>query len=267
MALRVLAAHTDRRPSLGEIVVNDSRRVNAGGQRAIYGIHAVERRLLVNPQSVRALYLAEKGSPRRRELSNLAHRHGVEVRQSDESSLRKRAGSESHQGAVALVAAYAYCPLGQILGTGRPLLVLDQVRDPQNLGALLRTAAAAGFAGAILPERGASAVTGAVEKASAGAVNDIPICRVVNLVRCLGQLAEAGYWRLALMPRAPQSLYDAEIPTPAALVLGGETGVRRLVAETCDLAARIPLIGPVESLNASVAGAVAMYEVVRRQQC
>lgn len=245
--------------------MNESRRVNAGGERWIYGAHAVERRLTVHPESVRALYLSGRMSPRRRELSDLARRHQIAVREADEATMRKHSGSDAHQGVVAQVAAFDYCDLAALTRDGRSILVLDQIHDPQNFGALLRTASAAGFAGAVLPERGATGVTGAVEKASAGAVNDIGVCRVVNLVRALEQLAAAGYWRLALMADEQQSLFAVDIPQPVALVLGGETGIRRLVHEHCDLSASIPQVGPVESLNASVAGAVAMYEILRQR--
>ncbi len=244
--------------------MNDSRGVNASGDHWIYGTHAIERRLAVNPTSVRTLYLGGRSSKRRRQLAGLARRHGIEVREADENTLRKHARSDSHQGAVARVAAFYYEDLPTVIGTGRAMLMVDQMSDPQNLGALVRTAAAAGFGAVILPDRSATGVTAAVEKASAGAVNDIRVCRVVNLARCLDDLAEAGYWRLALTPRDAPSLYEVEIPTPVVVVLGGETGIRRLVAERCDLTATIPQLGPVESLNASVAGAIAMYEVVRR---
>src|SRR5690606_1009390 len=120
--------------------------------------------------------------PRRRQLSELARRQHVAVREADDAALRKHSGADMHQGVAALVAAFDYCDLRALTDSGRSILVLDQIQDPQNLGALLRTATAAGFAGAVLPERGAVGVTGAVEKAAAGAVNDIGVCRVVNLV-------------------------------------------------------------------------------------
>jgi 23S rRNA (guanosine2251-2'-O)-methyltransferase len=243
------------------------RRVNDRRERRIHGLNAVERRLRAQPDTVSTVLLAGRSSPRRNAVAELARSCGVEVGQTDEASLRKRTGSDAHQGIAALVTAFEYSPLEELSGSGRPLLVLDRMNDPHNLGALIRTAVAAGFGGVVLPERGTSPITAAVEKAASGAVNDIPISRVVNLVRALDQLAAAGYWRLALTPRQSGSIFEIEIPTPVALVLGGESGVRRLVAEHCDFAAQIPLIGPIESLNASVAGAVAMYEVVRRQQC
>lgn len=245
--------------------MNDGRRVNAPVERSIYGVHAVERRLRVRPSSVRSVWLGAGVSQRRREIADLARQHGIAVRECDEAALRRLSGTDAHQGVAAQVEPFAYCDLAALTGDGRAILVLDQIQDPQNFGALLRTATAAGFAGAIVPERGAVGVTAAVEKAAAGATNDIGVCRVVNLARSLEQLADAGYWRVALVPGGGPSLFAAELPAPTALVLGGESGIRRLVLERCDLRVSIPQVGPVQSLNASVAGAVAMYEVLRRQ--
>ena len=234
-----------------------------GESRWIYGVHAVERRLQVDPASVRVLLLAGKLSPRRDGLTRLAAAGGIRTHNVDESELRARCGSDSHQGVAAEVAPFAYADFEEVAAGGRSLLVLDQVADPGNLGALLRTAVAAGFGGVVLPQRGAAGVTGATEKAAAGAVNDISVCRVTNLARALRHLAAVGYWTIALERGAP-SIFDMDIARPVALVLGGETGVRRLVLETCDLRAGIPQQGAIESLNASVAGAIAMYEVMRR---
>ena len=244
-----------------------SSRVNAAEGRWIHGVHAVERRLRAQPSSVQTVFIAGRASARRRAVAELARKSGVQVSETDEPTLRKRTGTDAHQGVAALVTAFEYSTLEAAVASGQPLLVLDRIQDPHNLGALIRTAVAAGFGGVVLPERGAGGVTAAVEKAASGAVNDIPVCRVVNLARALDQIAAAGYWRLVLTPREAPSIFEVDMPTPVALVLGGEAGVRRLVGEHCDLAAQIPLIGPIESLNASVAGAVAMYEVVRRQQC
>lgn len=240
----------------------DGRETEAG--QWIYGVHAVEGRLRVRPGSVRAVYVGRRESSRRREIAELAARHGIAVQETDDEQLRRHAGSDAHQGVVARVTPFEYSRLEVASATGRPVLVVDQMYDPHNLGALMRTAVAAGFAGVVIPERGAAAVTAAVEKAAAGAANHLAVCRVVNLVRTLGELAAAGYWRLALTPREAPSLFEIEIPTPVALVLGGETGLRRLALESCDLTAAIPQAGPVESLNASVAGAIAMYEILRR---
>lgn len=245
--------------------MNDTRRVNAAGDRWIYGFHAVARRLAVNPDSVRAVLLGVTPSSRRRELADLARKQGINLREVDEATLRRHSGADAHQGIVAQVAAFDYRGFEGLVAEQKPVLVLDQIQDPHNFGALLRTAVGAGFAGAVLPERGAVGVTAAVEKAAAGAVNDLAICRVVNLARSLEQLAAAGYWRVALVPVEAPSLFHTELPQPTALVLGGEAGIRRLVLEKCDLKVSIPQVGPIESLNASVAGAIAMYEVLRRR--
>ncbi len=241
-----------------------TRRVNAGDSYWVYGVHAVERRLEANPSSVQSLLLGTRDSKARLRLAALAARHGVKTQRAEDAELQRKSGSTTHQGAVAFVTSFDYASLGSLVEGGRSLLVVDQMQDPQNLGALVRSAAAAGFGGIVIPERGATGVTAAVEKASAGAVHAIGICRVVNVVRCLATLAEAGWWRLALVPSEAASLYEIEIPRPVVLVLGGETGIRRLVRERCDLTARIPQMEAVESLNASVAGAVAMFEVRRR---
>jgi 23S rRNA (guanosine2251-2'-O)-methyltransferase len=179
--------------------------------------------------------------------------------------LHRLTGSDAHQGVAALADPFEYADLAGILAqASAPILVLDQVQDPHNLGALIRTAAAVGMAAVVIPRHGAATVTPAVEKVAAGAINDVPICPAGNLRRCLLDLRELGCWNIALSPRAEQNLFSLDLPPRPVLVLGGETGLRPLVEETCDLHATIPLRGGVESLNASVAGAVAMYEVARR---
>ncbi len=191
---------------------------------------------------------------------------GVATREVDEAELQRCCGSSAHQGVAAIAAPFAYGELDDVLASQGAVLVLDQINDPHNLGALLRTAVAAGFTAAVLPQRAAVGITGAVEKAAAGAVNDIAVCRVTNLVRALESMAAAGYWRVGLEASAPADLFSTEMPEPVALVLGGESGIRRLVRESCDLLAAIPQRGPIESLNASVAGAIAMYEVLRQAE-
>jgi 23S rRNA (guanosine2251-2'-O)-methyltransferase len=141
------------------------------------------------------------------------------------------------------------------------------MQDPQNFGALLRTAAAAGVAAVIIPRDGAVGVTPAVEKAAAGAASDIPICQVVNVRRTLDRLAEEGYWRIGLTPRGSANLYTTgDLPDRLVVLLGGEGGIRPLVAEACDFLISIPMARDgIESLNASVAGAVALFELMRRR--
>jgi 23S rRNA (guanosine2251-2'-O)-methyltransferase len=254
------------------MLVKGRKDVNAGsrrrvphGARWLYGIHAVERRLEVNPASVHEVRLLPSPSDRRATIARLAEAAGIETGPADESTLRSLACTLSHQGVVALVDPREYEDLVSVLERkSGPLLLLDQIQDPHNLGALLRTAAAVRMAAVVLPERGTVGITASVEKVAAGAVNDVAICRVVNLSRALKEIAMAGYWSIALSPRAEQSLFRMEIPERSALVLGGEGGLRPLVERSCDFQASIPTPGPVESLNVSVAGAIAMYEIYRR---
>ena len=238
--------------------------VGRAQERWIYGIHAVQRRLEVQPKSLIEVRIV-RGSGRRSALTALAAKAGVPHSHSDEATLHKISGTTSHQGGAALSLPYAYPDLETVLESAPgPLLALDQVQDPNNLGALLRTAAAAGMRAAILPDRGAAAVTPSVEKAAAGAANDIAVCRVGNLSKTLRRLHAFGYWSLALVPRGGENLFSIDLPDRPVLVLGGEGGIRPLVESSCDLRVSIPQSGFVESLNASVAGAIAMYELVRR---
>jgi 23S rRNA (guanosine2251-2'-O)-methyltransferase len=254
------------------MVVNRRKVVNAtAGQRGgdqprwLYGINAVARRLEVAPASIQALHVVGGDSTRRGRLADAAKRAGIAVRGSDAQTLRQLTGTDSHQGVAALADPYRYGDLEAALGSSSgPVLVLDQLQDPQNFGALIRTAAAVGMAAVVIPRHGAAGVTPAVEKVSAGAVNDVPICQVPNLHRFLIDLRDLGLWSVGLSPRAERNLFTLDLPGRPALVLGGETGLRPLVEQTCDLLAAIPSAPGVESLNASVAGAVAMYEVSRR---
>lgn len=239
------------------------RRTSAGYWT--FGVNAVERRLAAQPASIRELVLAPGDQPRRAALGAGARSHGIAVRVVEAETLRRLTGSEGHQGVAALVGAFVYAELTAVLARDPgPVLVLDHLQDPQNFGALVRTAAAVGMAAVIIPQQGAAGVTGAVEKVAAGAVNDIPICQVVNLRRALVDLRDLGYWNIALAPTGGTSLFELDLPQRPALVLGGETGMRSLLEGTCDLRASIPQRRSVESLNASVAGAVAMYDVCRR---
>lgn len=146
------------------------------------------------------------------------------------------------------------------------VLVLDQVQDPHNLGALLRTAEAAGVHGVIVPDRRSAPLSGTVAKASAGAVNHVPTLEVKNLARALDELKQAGMWILGLDASAKQTVFESDLTLPIALVIGGEgTGMRRLTREHCDLLLRLPMHGAIASLNASVAGSIAMFETVRQR--
>jgi 23S rRNA (guanosine2251-2'-O)-methyltransferase len=147
------------------------------------------------------------------------------------------------------------------------ILVLDQVQDPHNFGALLRTAEAAGVQAAIVPDRRSAPLSGTVAKTSAGALSHLPILEVKNLVRALDDLRQAGIWVIGLDAAAHVSLFETDLAVPLALVIGGEgEGLRRLTREHCDLLLKLPMRGAIESLNASVAGSIALFEGVRQRE-
>jgi 23S rRNA (guanosine2251-2'-O)-methyltransferase len=187
----------------------------------------------------------------------------------EKKRLDKLYGGPGHQGVVAEVGKLAFLELADIIdsvtGPRALVLVLDGVEDPMNLGALIRSAEAAGVNGMVLPRERAAPLTSTALKAAAGAAEYVPVARVTNLVRALKELKEAGFFVIGAAADADISLYDQDLNLRLALVIGGEgRGLRRLVRETCDVVVSIPLAGRIESLNASVAGAVAMFEYVRQ---
>jgi 23S rRNA (guanosine2251-2'-O)-methyltransferase len=238
---------------------------DAGAGRWLCGINVIARRLEASPRSVREVRIASSPSPRLARIAELAGRAGATVRNASPEELRRLTGTRSHQGVAALADPFRYAELEEILALDpKTFLVLDQIQDPHNLGALIRTGAACGLDAVILPRHGAAPVTPAVERVAMGAVNDIAICRVANISRTLRMLKRHQVWSLGLSPRSGQNLFEFDLPERVAIVLGGEVGLRPLVARTCDFRVAIPLHPQVDSLNASVAGAVAMYEIVRR---
>jgi 23S rRNA (guanosine2251-2'-O)-methyltransferase len=207
------------------------------------------------------------------EIVRLAKRNNVPVRFEDRVRLDQMAGTREHQGVVAMVASRAALSLEDLLApapsaaASRGLLVLlDGVEDPQNLGAIIRTALAAGAAGVIIPERRAAGLGDAAARASAGAVAHLPVARVTNLPRAMEELKSAGYWLVGLDERAERRYTDVDLSGSIALVLGGEgKGLHQLVRERCDFLVSIPSGGPVPSLNVSVAAGIVLFEVVRQR--
>jgi 23S rRNA (guanosine2251-2'-O)-methyltransferase len=206
-----------------------------------------------------------------RDILREARSRGVVVQTVDERRLRQLAGAVPHQGVVAVAAARPAATVEQILARARqagepPLVVvLDGVQDPLNLGAIIRTAEGAGAHGVIIPRRRAAGLTPAVARASAGALEHLPVASVTNLARTLDDLKAAGLWVVGTDPAAGELYHRARLVPPLALVLGGEErGVSRLVREHCDLVVRLPMRGRVQSLNVSAAAAVLLYEVVRQ---
>jgi len=234
---------------------------------ALYGINAVKEALGSRP--VDYVLVAEgHRSPRVEEIVQLARDRGIAVRFAPAAALERAAGTPQHQNVVAFCAAKAYDDLEALVsGSPQPLIVvLDGVEDPANLGAVARTAVAAGAAGMVVPERRSARLTSAVARTAAGALEHLKVARVTNLTRALNTIKEHNLWVFGFDAAAPKSYLELDYSAPCALVLGGEgQGLHRLVRETCDDLARIPLYGPVESLNVSVAAAIVLYEAVRQR--
>jgi 23S rRNA (guanosine2251-2'-O)-methyltransferase len=238
----------------------------------VYGLHAVGAVIERSPERLLELWMAEaRKDARACNLRERAQAAGIRVQTVGVEALTKLAGDVAHQGAVAAVRplkawdeqdlSFALSEISDPL-----LLVLDGVTDPHNLGACLRTADAAGAHVLIIPKDRAAAVDGIARKVAAGAAEFVPVATVTNLARTLTMLKERGVWVVGTDAGADQTLYDADLDRPLALVLGAEgDGMRRLTREHCDFLVRIPMSGWVESLNVSVAAGVALFEA-RRQR-
>jgi 23S rRNA (guanosine2251-2'-O)-methyltransferase len=235
----------------------------------LYGLHPVEESLRSGSRRISQVAVARDRHDKRMEaLLALCHDQGIAVRHESRDALTRAAGNPGHQGVVAFVRERAFTPVEDVLAAEKPLLLaFDGVEDPQNLGALLRTAEGAGVHGVILTERRAAPLTPAALKASAGAAEHLQIARVVNLVRALESAKERNIWVVGLDERGAQD-YDAfDFTAPTLLVLGREgAGLHDLVRRTCDHLLRIPMAGQVASLNVSAAGAVVLYEAFRQRR-
>jgi 23S rRNA (guanosine2251-2'-O)-methyltransferase len=238
----------------------------------IVGINPVAGALANDPARVREV-LVEQGSrnPRIAELADEAKRLGVRVHARPRAMLDKVSAHARHQGVAAnyeVPAAKSEHDLADLLDADDALfLVLDGVTDPHNLGACLRSAAAAGVAAVVVPKDRAVGITPVVRRASAGAVDRVPLVEVTNLARALRELKDSAVWLTGLAGEADASLYDMDLRGKVALVVGGEgEGMRRLTREACDHLARIPMPGGMESLNVSVATGIALFEAVRQRR-
>ena len=203
----------------------------------------------------------------------LARERGVSVSQTDRAKLDGMTVTNAHQGVIAVVAAHHYVSVDDILRAaeqkGEPpfIIVLDEVTDPHNLGAVIRTANAAGAHGVIIPKRRSAGLTETVVKTSAGAVEYTPVARVANLARTIDDLKRENIWFYGANRDATLSYTDADFKGGAGIIIGGEgAGIGRLIAEKCDFLVSIPMKGRIDSLNASVAAGVLMYEVVKQRR-
>ena len=238
----------------------------------IYGLNPVLEALRGSRRAFE-LFVAGSSSDRRLEkLLKLAAEKGVPVRQREKGDIARLCGTDHHQGVALRVEPFPYADLADLLdhwrnsGDSGLLLVLDGIQDPHNLGALIRTAACAGAHGVIIPKDRAAGITAAVEKASAGAIETIPVARVANISQTLDDLKRSGFWIYGAHGESAESVYRQDFTGHLAIVIGGEgEGIRPLVRKKCDKVVAIPLAGGVGSLNASVAGGVLLFEVVRQR--
>ena len=226
----------------------------------IYGRRAV-REALRGPRDVLELWVTERA------LRAEPWLNGMRRQVKPERELSEAAGTRDHQGVLAWAEPFRYADAYELAGAVAPLLLcLDQVTDPHNLGAVARTAEAAGATGVVVPAHNSARVTSAVVRASAGAIEHLPVAVVKNMARYLSEVKGPQLWAWAAAGDAETTLWDADLTGGIALVLGAEgKGVRPLVRRTCDAAVSIPLLGEVESLNVSVAAGVLLYEA-RRQR-
>jgi 23S rRNA (guanosine2251-2'-O)-methyltransferase len=238
----------------------------------IYGINSVSEALKARGRAFEWVGVAkERHDLRLQRVIEECRKQKVPVRFLQRADLDQLAGNNSHQGVVAVTSTKQYNDLDDVIegkrGEYSLIVVLDGVEDPHNLGAILRTADAAGADGAVIPERRAAGITGTVAKASAGASAHLPVAKVTNIARTLEELKSKNIWTVGLDERAPQRYDQIDYKMDCAIVLGGEgKGLHDLVKRKCDFLVSIPMLGMVSSLNVSVAGGVVLYEAVRQRQ-
>jgi 23S rRNA (guanosine2251-2'-O)-methyltransferase len=230
----------------------------------VYGRNAV-REAVRGPREVREIWATERALAAEQWLRD---EPGLRVQVKPERTVTDVAGTRDHQGVVARVGAYRYADAYELAAVDRPLLVcLDQVTDPHNLGAVIRSAEGAGATGVVVPSHGSARVTPAVSRSSAGAVEHLPVAVVQNLARYLNEVKGPDLWVWGAASEGGTPLWEADLAGGVAFVLGAEgRGLRPLVRRACDGLVSIPLAGSVESLNVSVAAAVLLYEARRQRQ-
>ena len=235
----------------------------------VYGLHPVQELLAAQPKQIKRLLVVRTAEPRLDKVLEQARVAGVRVENVSRKALHDLVGQAVHQGLVAQVQPFAYADFAALKappGKAPLLVALDQVQDPHNLGALIRSAYALGAHGLFFPKDRACEITPTVVKSAAGATAHLPIARVTNLRRALDQLKEAGLWVVGTAPEGAQLLHTVDLCQPIVLVVGSEgSGMRKTIAEACDFLVQIPMAGHLGSLNASVAGAIGLYETARQR--
>ena len=248
------------------------QREEHGGETLIEGRNAVAEALRAGT-AIDKLYVVRGATDRTlRAIAAQAREQGVVVVEADHRKLDAMSVTQAHQGVIAVAAAKAYAAVEDILAAAadkgeKPLIVIcDELSDPHNLGAVIRTAECAGAHGVIIPKRRSAGLTAVVAKTSAGAVSYLPVARVANIPALLEDLKKQGLWVFGTAADGTTALYDADLKGPAAIVIGSEgDGMSRLTAEKCDFLVSIPMKGHISSLNASAAAAILLYEAVRQR--
>ncbi|QDG52499.1 23S rRNA (guanosine(2251)-2'-O)-methyltransferase RlmB [Persicimonas caeni] len=237
----------------------------------IYGVHPSEELLRTAPDQIYEIYAADPYASKLEDVREMVKTLGLRLQQASYDELDRMAEGGNHQGIVIQTRPFEYVALGDLLDATADasracVLVLDQIQDPHNLGAILRSSAAMGVDGVIIPKDRAAGVTAAVVRASAGQALRVPVARITNIARTLDELKEHGWWTAgAMLGEHTTDLWDMDFEMKTALVMGSEhQGIRRLVGEKCDFKVRIPMAAGVESLNVASAASIMLYEV-RRQ--
>lgn len=239
----------------------------------IAGKHSVLEALR-SGRTINKLWLAENAQKQlTMPIVAEAKKNGIIVQFVDKRKLDQMAGNVQHQGVVAQVAAYEYAEVEDLIARAKAagetpfLLILDEIEDKHNLGSILRTADCTGVHGVIIPKRRSVGLTATVSKTSAGAVEYVPVARVTNIAQTIEELKEQGIWVAGADVSAEQNMYRSDLTMPLAVVIGNENkGIGRLIKEKCDFLLKLPMFGQINSLNASVAAGVIMYEVVRQRE-
>lgn len=206
-----------------------------------------------------------------RGITGLAHTRNIKIEWAPKEKLDALSGTGRHQGVIAICGAHEYADLDEVLDAVRDkglvpfIVLLDEIQDPHNLGAVIRTAECSGAQAVVITQHNSVGLTSAVGRASAGAIEHVPVCKALNMAATIEKLKERGLWIIGSDTEGTLA-YDIDLKGPIALVIGSEDkGIRRLVLEKCDYVARLPMLGRLSSLNASVAAGVLMYETVRQR--
>lgn len=235
------------------------------GEVWIYGIHSVASVLEARPGRVRKMMVAEGGSGARARLIKKAESLGMEVERTRPREMDRIVGADSHQGIAVMAPLPEYADLEQVAERSPHLIVaLDSITDAHNFGAIARSAEALGASGLIIAKDRSAGMSAAAHKASAGALEWLPVCMVVNLSRTLRELKEHGYWIYAALPEGEEITYHLEFKEKTAIIIGSEGGgIRPGVIKDVDFRVKIPLFGRTESLNASVSSAIILHDIIR----